>query len=43
MPHKEKGERVMMKIIGALFDILMKLDNEKFKGCLVYENVQKVI
>ena len=43
IPHKEKGERLIMKITGALVDMLLKLDTDKFKGCVVYENGKKVI
>ena len=37
MTHKEKVERVIMKITSALVDMLMKLDPEKFKEYVVYE------
>ena len=40
--HKEKGERVIMKITSALVDMLLKLDPDKFKGYAVYENRLKV-
>ena len=36
MTHQEKGERVIMKIKGALVDMLMKMDPENFKGYVVY-------
>ena len=37
MPHKEKGDRMIMKMTGALVDILLKLDPDKFKGYTVCE------
>ena len=43
MPHKEKGETEIMKITGALVDMLLKLYLDKFKGYVVYEKVIKVI
>ena len=35
--HKEKGDRMIMKMTGALFDMLLKLDPDKFKGYTVCE------
>ena len=43
MPHKEKGDRMIMKMTGALVDILLKLDPDKFKGYTVCEKWWKVI
>ena len=43
MPHKEKGEIVIMKITGELVDMLLKLDPWDFKGYVVYKKVRKVI
>ena len=37
MPHKEKGEIVIMKITGELVDMLLKRDPDKFKGYVLYE------
>ena len=37
MPHKEKGDRMVMKMTGALVDILLKLDLDKFKEYTVCE------
>ena len=35
--HKEKGDRVIMRMTGALVDMLLKLDPDKFKGYTVCE------
>ena len=37
MPHKKKVEKVIMKSIGALVDMLLKLYPDKFKGYVVYQ------
>ena len=36
MSHKEKEDRMIMKTTGALVDMLLKLDPDKFKECVVY-------
>ena len=41
--HNGKGGRIIIKISVALFDMLLKLDPEKFKGYVVYENRRKSI
>ena len=38
MPHKGNGEIIIIKISVTLVDMLLKLDSEKFKGYVVYEN-----
>ena len=43
MPHKEKGDRMIMKMTGALVDMLLKLDPDKFKGYTVCEKWWEVI
>ena len=43
MPHKEKGEIVIMKITGQLVDMLLKRDPDKFKGYVLYEKEINVI
>ena len=43
MPHKEKGEIVIMKITGELVDMLLKRDPDKFKGYVLYEKEINVI
>ena len=43
LPNKYGEERIIMKIIGVLVDMLLKLDNKTFCKYIVFENVYKLI
>ena len=36
-------DRVIMKITGPLVNIMMKINPNKYRKCIVYENGKKVI
>ena len=40
---KKKGQRLIIKITGALVYMLLELDTDKFKGCVVYEKGRNVL
>ena len=42
-PNKYGEERLIMKIIGVLVDMLVKLDRETYRNHVVFENGRKVI
>ena len=43
MPESKPGERVMMKIKGAVVDMLLEIDPETYKEYVVYEKNVKVL
>ena len=42
-PNKYSEERVIVKIIGVLVDMLLELDSETYSKNMVFENGKKVI
>ena len=43
IPQGERDEKIIMKIRGALVDMLVKMSPEIYKDYIVYENNKKVL
>ena len=43
IPYKDADERIIMKVRGALVDILVEMDPNPYGPNVVYENSKKVL